>query len=63
MFVKPAKGLVIRDPDLKDLLPDTGREVPESGYWVRRMGDGDVVKARATEASNKNAVEQVKGDN
>ena len=48
MFVKPAKGLVIRDPDLLDLLPATGREVPDSDYWRRRLRDGDVVEADAT---------------
>lgn len=45
MFVKPAPGLVIRDPDLRDLLPDAGREVPDSGYWQRRLRDGDVIAA------------------
>lgn len=53
MFVKPAEGLSIRDPDLKDLLPTTGREVPESGYWLRRMRDGDVVDASVTKAPTK----------
>lgn len=43
MYVKPAAGLVIRDPDLKDMLPEEGREVPETGYWNRRVRDGDVV--------------------
>jgi len=43
MFVKPAQGLSIRDPDLKDLLPEKGREVPDSPYWIRRLRDGDVV--------------------
>lgn len=47
MFVKPAEGLVIRDPDLKDLLPAEGREVPDSDYWFRRLRDDDVVKASA----------------
>lgn len=43
MKVFPAPGLKIRDPDLKDLLPEEGREVPDSGYWQRRLRDGDVV--------------------
>lgn len=42
MFVQPAPGLVIRDPDLKDLLPVEGREVPDNDYWHRRVLDGDV---------------------
>lgn len=50
MFVKPAARLidgaplVVRDPDLHDLLPAEGREVPDSMYWQRRLIDGDVVK-------------------
>lgn len=50
MFVKPAPGLVIRDPDLLDLLPATGREVPDSGYWQRRLRDRDVVEASPDES-------------
>lgn len=47
MFVKPAPGLVIRDPDLLDLLPPEGREVPDAPYWQRRLADRDVLPARA----------------
>lgn len=44
MYVKPAAGLSVRDPIKKDLLPEEGREVPDSGmYWQRRVRDGDVV--------------------
>lgn len=46
MFVRPAPGLKIRDPDLKDLLPEEGREVPETGYWIRRRRDGDVIEGK-----------------
>ncbi|PXX49374.1 DUF2635 domain-containing protein [Aquitalea magnusonii] len=42
MFVKPAPGLSVRDPDLLDLLPDEGREVPDTDYWQRRVRDKDV---------------------
>ena len=43
MLVKPAiKGRAVRDPDLKDLLPAEGRDVPRSDYWLRRIQDGDV---------------------
>lgn len=47
MFVKPAPGLTIRDPDLFDFLPAAGRDVPETDYWNRRLRDGDVVAAEA----------------
>ena len=43
MYVKPSKGLKVRDPQLLDFLPDEGREVPETTYWHRRLRDGDVV--------------------
>jgi hypothetical protein len=43
MYVKAAPGLVCRDPDLLDLLPEEGRDVPDSPYWQRRLRDGDVV--------------------
>ncbi len=45
MYVKPAPGMQIRDPDLKDLIPAEGREVPETMYWQCRLRDGDVVPA------------------
>ena len=45
MYVKPALGLSIRDPDLLDLLPEAGRLVPDSDYWLRRVRDRDVVLA------------------
>ena len=43
MYVIPAQGLTIVDPDLKDRLPAEGREVPESGYWRRRIAEGSVI--------------------
>lgn len=45
MHIKPAPGLTIRDPDLRDHLPPEGRDVPESDYWHRRLRDGDVLRA------------------
>lgn len=47
MYVKPAPGLTIRDPDLLDYLPQDGRDVLDSDYWHRRVRDGDVVPASA----------------
>lgn len=44
MYVKPNAGLSVRDPDLHDLLPATGRNVPDSDYWQRRLRDGDVIE-------------------
>lgn len=44
MYVRPTPGLKIRDPELLDLLPDEGREVADSPYWLRRIADGDVIE-------------------
>lgn len=46
MFIKPAPGLTVRDPD-RGLapIPVDGIEVPNSSYWLRRLADGDVVDA------------------
>ncbi|MFC0384337.1 DUF2635 domain-containing protein [Muricoccus vinaceus] len=44
MHVKPARGMQIPDPDLRDFLPAEGREVVPSEYWTRRLADGDVRK-------------------
>ncbi|TAM50227.1 MAG: DUF2635 domain-containing protein [Paraburkholderia sp.] len=51
MLVKPAPGLKIRDPELKDLIPDEGREVAADDlYWHRRLRDGDVVLVETSDA-------------
>lgn len=42
MLVKPARGLELRDPELMDILPKEGREVPRNDYWLRRLADKDV---------------------
>lgn len=44
MYVIPAEGLKVPDPVLRDFLPATGREVPRDEYWMRRLGDGDVIE-------------------
>jgi hypothetical protein len=47
MYVKPAKGLQVPDPELRDYLPKEGREVSPSEYWTRRLLDGDVKETEA----------------
>jgi hypothetical protein len=51
MHVRPAPGFTIRDPDLKDHLPQEGRDVPDSPYWHRRLRDGDVVSGAVKTAA------------
>lgn len=51
--VKPAAGLVVRDPHTRQALPEGGAPVDTSDlYWARRLNDGDVVRA-AEPASDK----------
>ncbi|MEX3967268.1 DUF2635 domain-containing protein [Paraburkholderia sp. EG286B] len=59
MYVKPAPGLMLRDPVTKQLLsaapvegvkttvvPDEGMLVDDNDlYWRRRLRDGDAVRA------------------
>jgi hypothetical protein len=42
VYVKPKKGALVRDPVSFQPLPEQGREVPDNGYWRRRLADGDV---------------------
>lgn len=53
MYVTPASGLTIRDPDLKDYLPSEGRDVPATDYWHRRIRDKDVIEGKAPAISTK----------
>jgi hypothetical protein len=48
IYVKPAKGRAVPDPESGGrLLPETGGWVPGTAYWQRRLGDKDVVEAKA----------------
>ena len=41
--VKPAPGLLVRDPDSRQPLPPEGAAVASSTFWHRRLADGDVL--------------------
>jgi hypothetical protein len=42
--IKPAKpGLIVRDPETKRPLPEDGKLVRWSSYWVRRKIAGEIV--------------------
>ncbi len=43
LFVRPAPGARVRDPDTKAPIPADGAVVPDNGYWRRRLRVGDVV--------------------
>jgi len=43
-LIKPSsKGLTVRDPISKDILPETGDYKPIDKYWKRRIMDGSVI--------------------
>lgn len=69
LFIKPAPGRMVRDPDTLEFLKPGGEEKPFTPYWCRRLDDGDVTelnevqpavtagKAKTTDA-NADAVEK-----
>ena len=44
MHVKPAPGRQVPDPENGGFLPQEGREVEATAYWLRRITDDDVVE-------------------
>ncbi len=45
MFIKPAPGIKLRDPETKQFIPESGQEVGEFDlYWIRRINDGDAIR-------------------
>ncbi|CAM3282831.1 DUF2635 domain-containing protein [Xenorhabdus nematophila] len=42
LHLKPVNGLIVRDPDTYQPLPDDGEAKPCTAYWLRRLKDGDV---------------------
>lgn len=44
MFVVPAPGIKVRDPVSRKHLPEKGKDVPESTFWLRRVRAGDVIR-------------------
>ncbi|EER3108041.1 DUF2635 domain-containing protein [Escherichia coli] len=52
IFIKPAPGRLIRDPDTMCPLAQEGEEKPFTPFWCRRLDDGDVIQAeKAAEAA------------
>lgn len=47
VFVVPGSGRIVPDHERGDVLPEAGRYVPKTQYWMRRLADGDVVKKPA----------------
>lgn len=57
MYVVPAAGLSVRDPDRMDRLPPEGRAVPETDYWRRRIAERSVVVTAPPPAPSPERVE------
>jgi hypothetical protein len=49
LHLKPAPGLIVRDPDTAKPLAAEGEIKPDTTYWRRRLRDGDVLPATVTE--------------
>jgi len=50
MFVKPAPGVRVRNPQSRLHISETGAHVPRDQFWMRRLADGDVVEAHEASA-------------
>ncbi len=48
--IKPADGLLVRLEDGSGYLAADGQTVPLTGYWHRRIADGDVEELPAEDA-------------
>lgn len=45
--------LKVYDPIRREFLPENGRDVPRTAYWLRRLQVGDVVPAGQSEENTK----------
>lgn len=72
MYVKPADGLNVPDPERGGLLAAAGRKVDPTTYWHKRVQCGDVVvvadadapaaEAAAVQTSAQSAVKSGRAD-
>ncbi len=62
MHIKPAPGLRVVDPALRDILPEDGRTVEASDYWRRHLRDGSVVLVPSQSPAVKPAERARKGE-
>lgn len=64
--VKPAyKGLIVRDPISKNILPESGDLRSMTSYWRRRIMDGSVivVEEKVIQKEPENKMENKKPEN
>lgn len=55
VFVRPAPGVRIADPQTGQYLPEEGLLVPRSGFWLRRLKDGDVISSAPADGTDASA--------
>ncbi|MEO0652814.1 MAG: DUF2635 domain-containing protein [Planctomycetota bacterium] len=60
LHLKPRAGFQVSDPDAGDRLPVEGRRVRRSGYWLRRLRDGDVVEITTERSSDEQAEQPIR---
>jgi hypothetical protein len=65
MFIVPAKGKLLRNPESKEIIPDSGSIVPKIGpegrYWRRRINQGDAVEVPKASQAEAETRKQRKG--
>lgn len=52
MFVKPTRFARVLDPETRIPVPEHGRDVPETTYWLRRLRCGDLVRAEPLDTTS-----------
>lgn len=57
LMLKPAEGVVVRDPTSYQRMEEAGAVVPASIYWQRRLADGDVVPVSAEDGDPEQRLE------
>ena len=55
LFVKPATGVSVVNPDTGLPIPPEGAFVPNNKYWRRRLSDSDVTETAPPAAVKKNS--------
>jgi len=53
IFVVPQPGRTVPDPERGDILPEGGRSVPKTQYWMRRVAEADVAISKKSPAKPK----------
>lgn len=60
MYLIPAAGRIVPDPDRGGYLPPEGRECAPHQYWLRRLQDCDVAEGTPPRAADVKATKPTK---